>query len=259
MERLCDILLHQERLTLYAIVLGLVILVAGKTIPYKILAKISNWPLCSPNWITFWGVIVFYISVVFYILHWLSMGFVYAFIYLPLAVLFFFVSEAMDWLDGRMAKAREKFAMPRSKISIDRGEWGDPAADKAKHLPAVAALVVVGVFTPYIAIPAILVDIIGTFVRKPFTQEPFTKFNVFTWIKNNLRQSKASRVGKVKSFFWVVAIIVAVPYHLGWLEPGYFPNVILGIALPLGVLSVISRIKISREVDRAVDDVHAVF
>ncbi|MDF1496513.1 MAG: CDP-alcohol phosphatidyltransferase family protein [Patescibacteria group bacterium] len=250
-------MLYQERLALYALILGLVLLISAKILPLRLLARVSTLPCCSPNWITSWGVVIFYISVAFYVMYVLVVGFIS--INLPFAILFFFISEAMDWLDGRMAKAMKKFAIPRTEISVDRGEWGDPAADKAKHLPAVAAMMLVGVFTPYIAIPAILVDVIGTFVRKPFTQEPFAKIGLFMWIKDNLRQSKASKVGKVKSFFWVVAIIVAVPYQLGWLAPGYLPDVILGIALPLGVLSVISRVKISREVDRAVDEVQAVF
>jgi len=257
MERLCDLLLHQERLTLYAIVVGLVILVAGKTVPHKILAKVSTWPYCSPNWITFWGVIIFYISLGFYLLNY------YAVMYftecLPLATLLYFISESMDFLDGRMSKSMQIHGIPRTEISIERGTWGDPLADKIRHLPAIACLMFASVFSLYIAVPVILVDVVGTFVRKPFTKKPFTRYKVFQFIKEHLRQSKASNVGKIKSLFHGIAIAVAVFYHQAWIEPGSIPNILLGVALVFGVLSVISRARISREVDQVIDDVHAVF
>jgi phosphatidylglycerophosphate synthase len=243
MEVSQNLALPWEILAAAALAVGLVIALFNRWMSWKVLAKVSTWPLCSPNWITFWSVIVFYIGFGFYLAGYLFMGFV-----------IMVIGGAMDLLDGQMAKAMIKFGIPRSLLSIERGEWGDPFADKLRQLNVIAFMIIVGVFNPVLAVAVIAVDVFGTFVRKPFT-----KYKAFLPVKKHLRQSKASSIGKAKTLFQVFALIAAVPYHQKWVSPGYIPDVILGIALVLGVFSVISRIKISREVDQAVDEVHAVF
>jgi len=251
MERMFELFLHQERLLFLVIILGLVILVAAKTIPLKFLATVSTWPGCSPDWMTLWGVVIFYLAIVSSILR-----FSY---FLPVAAFLFLASEAMDWLDGRIARAMMVYGVHRTDASVKRGAWVDPLADKARHLPAIACLMMVMLFSPYIAIPVILIDIAGTFVRAPFTEKPFTKYGAFRFIKSHLRQTQASLVGKIKSLLQAVAVAIGALYHYLQIEADIVPNLLLGIALTFGVLSVLSRIKISRDVDKAVDEVYGVF
>ncbi len=232
-----------------AVALGVMISFADKLLPQIYLAKLGTVPYLSANWITSWSIFIWYAGFVIY-----ALGFV-----MP-ALVIMVVAGAFDKLDGHVARAKESCGFPRSIESVKLGAWWDPLADKIRQLPLIGFMMCAGLFTPYVVIPVIAVDIMGTFVRRPFTDERLTKrFKFFAYIKDHLRQTKASRVGKAKSFFQVMALVVAMPYHQDWLSPGVLPDIVLGIALPLGILSVITRINIHRDVDKVVDDVHSVF
>ncbi len=230
------------------VILGAGISFAHKWLPAIFLAKLGSLPFFSANWITSWSIVLWYPGFVLYLNGYFLQG-----------LLLMVVAGAYDKLDGHVARAKKICGFPRSVASVQIGKWWDPLADKIRQLPVIAYMMAAGVFSPYIALPVILIDVAGTFVREPFTNAPFNKYRVFQLIKNNLRQTEASRVGKAKSLFQILALIAAMPYHQGWLSPGVLPDIVLGIALPLGILSVITRIKIHRDVDKVVDDVHSVF
>lgn len=231
-----------------AVFLGVSISYSHKCLPAVYLAKLGNLPCFSANWITSWSIVIWYPGLALYLAGYVQQG-----------LLLMVIAGAFDKLDGHVARAKKVCGYQRSVSSVQIGKWWDPLADKIRQLPVIAYMMLAGVFSPYIAIPVILVDVLGTFVREPFTNAPFNKFWIFQLIKNNLRQTEASRVGKAKSLFQILALIAAMPYHQNWLSPGVLPDIVLGIALPLGILSVITRIKIHRDVDKVVDDVHSVF
>lgn len=222
---------------------GILIAIVMLFVPKRFLAKISTWPLCSPNWLTSWSVIIYAICLPVYL--W---GDVYIGFWLLVA------GGVLDVLDGKQATAMKQYGVARSQESLERGEWWDPLADKLRQLSVIFIMTLYGVFNPVLVALVIGVDVFGTLVRKPFiNREPFSG------MRKHMRQSKASAVGKIKSLMQVFCIIAAVPYQQGWIEPGILPDVMLALAFVLGVLSVISRVKISREVDHVVDEAHAFF
>lgn len=222
---------------------GLLLASALLMIPKRFLARISRVPFCSPNWITSWSVVVYVIGIPIFI--WLDF-------YIGLWLLV--IGGVLDVLDGKQAVAMKEHGVPRSLESQEIGEWWDPLADKLRQLSVIFIMALYGVFNPILVALVIGVDVFGTLVRKPFIKrKPFSR------MQKHMRQSKASAVGKIKSLVQVFCIIVAAPYQQGWVESGILPDVLLMLALILGVLSVISRVKISREVDQVVDEAHSFF
>jgi phosphatidylglycerophosphate synthase len=223
---------------------GAIVIALGMlAVPKKVLARISQWPLCSANWLTAWSIVCYFIGIP-----------IYVYVDFYVGSWFLVVGGVLDVLDGKMAVAQEEFGVFRSEASKEFGEIFDPFADKVRQLTTIAVMCFRGAFMLPIVIMVILVDVFGTLIRKPFI-----RFWPFSHIKKHVRQSKASAVGKVKSLVQIFAIVFAAPYERGWVDPGIFPDVVLSIALVLGILSVISRIKISRDVDRVVDEAHSYF
>ncbi len=222
---------------------GILIAIAMLFIPKRFLAKISVWPLCSPNWLTVWSVIIYVICLPIYL--WCD-------IYIGFWLLV--IGGVLDVLDGKQATAMKQYGIARSQESLERGEWLDPLADKLRQLSVIVVMTLYGVFNPVLVLLTIAVDIFGTLVRKPFiNREPFSIMQKY------IRQSKASAVGKIKSLMQVFCIIVAVPYQQDWIGLGILPDIMLSLTFVFGILSVISRIKISREIDHIVDEAHAFF
>jgi phosphatidylglycerophosphate synthase len=222
---------------------GLLLASALLMIPKRFLARISRVPCCSPNWITSWSVIVYVIGIPIYI--WVDF-------YIGLWLLV--IGGVLDVLDGKQAVAMKEHGVPRSLESQEIGEWWDPLADKLRQLSVIFLMMLYGVFNPVLVALVIGVDVFGTLVRRPFIiRKPFSL------MRKHIRQSKASAVGKIKSLVQVFCIIAAAPYQQGWVKTGILPDAMLSLAFVLGVLSVISRVKISREVDQVVDEAHAFF
>jgi phosphatidylglycerophosphate synthase len=222
---------------------GVIIGILMLMIPKRFLARISCLPCCSPNWLTSWSVVVYAIGLPIYI--WVDF-------YIGLWLLV--IGGVLDVLDGKQAVAMKEYNVSRSLASQEIGEWWDPLADKLRQLSVIFFMMLYGVFNPILVALVIGVDVFGTLVRRPFiTRKPFSL------MRNYMRQSKASAVGKIKSLVQVFCIIVAAPYQQGWVEIGVLPDAMLSLAFVLGVLSVISRVKISREVDQVVDEAHAFF
>jgi len=74
----------------------------------------------------------------------------------------------------------------------------------------------------------IMVDVFGTFMREPFLKD--------------LGDSGANWIGKIKALFQALGLLTCVPNELGWYPETYPVDIIFGLALVLGVLSVYLRL-----------------
>jgi phosphatidylglycerophosphate synthase len=211
------------------LVLAAVIAAASRK---RILVRVGRLPLCSPNWVTSWSLVLFWIGVVTYLSGSLLCGF-----------LFLAIGSVLDHVDGKMAAALEKAGVPRSARDAHIGAWLDPLVDKLRLLPFIGILSLRGTIEPWIACAVISVDIVGTLMREPFN-----------FGNGRMRTSRATGIGKLKSIVQMLGCLVGMSYELGWAMMKNAPDIILAFALVLGILSILSRMRINATVDALVDN-----
>ena len=212
--------------------LGLAVAVSMLMIPKRKLAEWSILSYRSPNALTWWSLLLHYI------------GFVHFFCGLPLiGFLIIVVASMLDLIDGKMAKAMEEFGVFRAPEDVAIGKRLDPFVDKARVLPSLLILAWMGVADFRIVIPIIVMDVIGTVTREPFSLGA-------RW----MRGESATWIGKIKALLQNFGLILCGPIAIHWYEDRTQMNGLFIAALVFGILSVLSRVSWSRSVDRAIDE-----
>ncbi|MBI5654261.1 CDP-alcohol phosphatidyltransferase family protein [Candidatus Uhrbacteria bacterium] len=165
------------------------------------------------------------------------------------------VSSAIwDVLDGKANKLRAERGLVRSKLNRWIGKWLDPLVDKATVLPFLCILAHRGIVNPWTVVAIVAFDVIGTFLREPFT----TLVHLFrypcflSWssrlgaeinrsLANEIldtddeqtvarkkkfadQETKASWVGKVKSLVQNLGLEFCLPFLLYWVALSPFSD-----------------------------------
>lgn len=138
------------------------------------------------------------------------------------------VAEILDVMDGKLAKFMVLWKIPRSEFWAKLGKILDPFCDKITLLPAIGLYMYLGYIHPWLGWLVIMVDVFGTFMREPFLKD--------------LNDSGANWIGKIKALFQALGLLTCMPNELGWYPETYPVDIIFGLALVLGVLSVYLRL-----------------
>lgn len=227
-------------------------------IPKPILARIGQLPLLSENWITFWGLVLFWAGVPIFLAGHHAEG-------LGLSG----IGGVMDVLDGKMAVAKKEAGIYRSPASRRLGKWFDPLGDKLKYLPMIILFTLAGLIPLWVTIGIICFAVFGTLIRNPinigarmaYTASKMRRdsglVRALYWLGSRLvRKSKASAFGKLKATLEALGLVVCIPYFLKWCDESLpIPEVVYQAALVLGALSILSRMRLGRTIDRLIDKV----
>ncbi len=206
-------------------------------IPFYLLKKkwviwIGQKPLLSPNWITTHRVWIAYLGYWFYF----NGSFTVALCLIALGY-------ALDAFDGITARAL-------GPLNPDKKGWGkvyDPLADKLAVLPFMTAMWYRGHLDGYLLCGLLVTEVIGTVLRKPLIEN--------RWFQ---RATSAQNVGKVKFFAQVLCLMACLPVDQKWVAgESAVPNWLLGLSCVAGVLSVLSRLRITPAVDWSMDKLNA--
>lgn len=216
-----------------ALVLSIIIL----AVPKRVLARISRVRCCSPNWVTIWRLVLFWFGAAIHF----SMSPFWGFQLIVAACV-------MDRVDGKMAKAMAEAGIARSIRDAQIGEWIDPLIDKLTILPLLCIFGARGCLHLAIAVLIALADIPGTLMREPFGIGA-----------SYVRAARSSAIGKVKVMFQVATLFACMPVELDWIRSRAVPNTIGIIALVLGVASLLSRLRLHRDVEEIVEEANAAF
>ncbi|MDQ7814261.1 MAG: CDP-alcohol phosphatidyltransferase family protein [Patescibacteria group bacterium] len=203
------------------------------------LARLSQVPLCGPNWLTLWSLLFYWIGMAVFLT-------VSPYFGLQLVV----VSCLMDVFDGKMSVAMAELGIIRTAIDRWIGKWLDPLVDKLRVVPTLVIFCVLGGISHWVVLFVALPELIGTFCREPFTTIPALRGypSVITFkarlraeaLKSLENESKATVIGKMKTLFQDLGLIAFVPFYLHWNVQPIADYVFLA-TVPLGVLSIVSR------------------
>jgi phosphatidylglycerophosphate synthase len=208
---------------------GLAIVVPFYRIPERILRWIGTKPLLSPNYITLYRIPLSYLAYYVYFCQSAFTGYC--------LVVF---AYACDALDGRVARALGHLNPDKEKI----GEWLDPLADKVT-LPV---LMVLMAWRGHLSWPILVTMIIIE------TGSQALRLNA---LKPWVRGAKAKAVGKIKFIAQGFCLIACIPYDQHWVAVTVnVPNWLLCTAMIAAGLSVVSRLKVHRRFDAAMDRVN---
>lgn len=221
--------------------------------------RIAHLPYCSPNWITLWSVPITWIGFVMYFWGNSYHGF-----------LIVVIGLVLDRIDGKMAQLNEPFVRMgmhavtfqdhwrhfKNELnhpgSTETGKWLDPLTDKLKTPPMILVMAYMGYLSIPLAIGIVLVAVFSTLMRPPFQLIPDR------WIAGKA----ATGFGKYKIIAEFMPMILVVPLHQGWeiQFPLWTLDALLGLALLLGILSVLSRFQYhNRTIKGVVDQVNQPF
>ena len=209
--------------------------------PLEWFKYIVRIPTFTPNGTTMWGTQLFFLGVWIFFNVDLTIGY-------ELIVF----GSMLDIADGRAAKAMKVYCLPRSSYDIWVGMWLDPLMDKCKYLYLIWVFTVAGFVTPWLAWPIIGFDSVGTLMRPPFD----------FWIKKKetaegddspVRTTAATAAGKVKATLQAFGLVTCGPNHMGWVTSTLVPNIMFGLALFAGFVSVLSRLRTSPTLHRIID------
>ncbi len=210
------------------LLVGLVTALPLLFMPKSWLARMSRYPTLGPNGLTAWGIVLFYGGIALIAVGQLIAGWI-----------IWVMGVIFDVLDGRSAKAMEQFHVPRSERSIRFGKVFDPAADKIKYLPPIAALAWYAYVSGWPVWPMIACDVLGTLMRPPFGL-------LSRW----QRATEAMAPGKFKALFQASGLIASAPLLLAWYRDPIVPNILMYAASVSSVLSVGSRFRTTSAIDR---------
>jgi len=215
-------------------------------IPKRILKTLGEWeavrgfrPFC-PNWLSIAHIWVAWLGFLLYF-KWDA--------YFGLLVVV--AGAMMDRMDGKMATALnreapeglskwEQFNFP-GKTRM--GVWLDPFVDKVTVIPIFVLLTIWGPLWGSLTVLLIASEVAGTAIRLPFLRR---------WT----RRSGSTAVGKIKHTLQWVVFISFMPYERGWVPPDWGAsamNILMSVMTAFAVLSVLSRLKLRRELDEAAD------
>jgi phosphatidylglycerophosphate synthase len=229
------------------IALGLIEVVLILTIPKRVLARVSQWPFLSPNWITFWRFPIFWFGTYIH------------FRVDPFGGYQIVVAAcALDRVDGKMAVAMREHGIPRSLRDLKRGEWLDPFVDKVTLLPLMILLASKGAINLWLATTIAVADGIGTLLREPFRLGARLSKRLVSHIKLK-KSTRASAAGKIKALLQAFSLVTCVPFELGWVRLVTVPNVLAGLALFFGLVSLLSRFSLGGGVDVTSESVDSLF
>ncbi len=239
-----------------------------------------SWRPFSPNWITVYSLVGTLTAFVIYFLGYPVIG-------VPLACF----AGILDRLDGRSASAFGDALSPPSawhpkhkkhtsiyvlmapgvkkdgtKFSTEVwddttfGRWWfemnflggtelgmvlDPAMDKIKCLVIMGGFATTGLIPPWLVIGLCIPEIFGTLLRRPF--------HLFARYQSG---PKATFIGKWKALFQWVTIMIAVPFHQGWVSHGwtlkeqqYLLGNLLTSCIILAGISSVTRLRYVRNTD----------
>ena len=232
---------------------------ANLFIPKRNLARIGQLPCMEPDWLTFYGLIFWWVGVYLFVKGYHYPGFMLA-----------AEGGILDVMDGKMAIAMREFNVWRSALCRRIGKWFDPLCDKLKYPPVIILFAAALVLGMKIALWIVFFEVISTLIRNPVNigarlAWASKKHRLGTgWLqqwsyaigRRMVRKSKASGFGKIKATIQSLGLLPCVPYYLAWIaEPRGLPNAIYIAALVFGPLSIISRMRIHPAVDRFIDRV----
>lgn len=218
---------------------GLVLVVILRFFPIRALVFVSRRFLWfSPNFISVVRLPFVYLGYILYFCHYPLWGF--------RLVVF---GMMLDYMDGKLASALDKLNDPAIPGTTAIGKWLDPLIDKLSFIPILFIFAYKGLLVWWLAVAIIMFDIVGTFMRPPFN-----------FIKQHVRTSQATGFGKMKSLSQWITVVVCIPYDRMWVESLlWIPQIPLTIATLLGALSVVSRLRINRDVDDVTNRVTSIF
>lgn len=259
--------MDQQTGYIYAVTVLLVclgMLVMTLSIPQRILAKISRLPGCSPNAISiesaflFWGAMGVFCAVA-------NKSFTGSAALIAICIFLTAKACILDIVDGRMARAMEKYQVPRSEKRKELGKWIDPFRDKLMMLPAIAIFSLKGYIALWIAVGIMSVDIFGTLMRLAVTikKRRYEKVPDWRWrgfwatFAYYVRGNTARTPGKIKMPLQVIGILLCMLTTAGWINATPILDSLFGCALIFAILSVLSRLHISLRVNRTIDRILA--
>lgn len=224
---------------------GLLVAVLTLAIPKRWLVKIGQLPFLSPNWISIWHFVFFWIGVDVLFTVNASIGY--------LIIVF---ACCLDVIDGKMATAMAEAGIVRSKFDLWIGTWIDPLFDKGTLDPLIGIVSFLGFIHPVAALFIIFFDVIGTFLRDPFNawerlrrwiydQEPlpWNPYQAHLELKRAAgpSETKANPIGKIKSLLQSLGLVLCGPYLLHWIEPDSYATYWFSVTAAFGFMSVTSR------------------
>lgn len=231
---------------------GLLQAVLLLAIPNRMLVRIGQIRGLSPNCISIWRVLIFWIGLYIYFKYSFFWGF-------TLVVL----GCILDVIDGRMAKAYEKLGVFRSESDKALGKIIDPSSDKLTSPPALLLIALLSHLSIWISAAIVAVDAFGTIIRHmddvgvwlvklgPGYRKAGDRL-IMTHARVT-RHVKATSVGKIKALMQCFCLIASIPYQQGWVNDTDLINTMWIFTLALGFLSVFSRLYIHKTLDSFVD------
>lgn len=200
----------------------------------------------QPRWLTpvlrIWWLSPNMVTSARVVLYWGGFGLLFRSVVVGVAVMS--LAVVLDFLDGMIAKMRDRLNDPQFPGTTLIGKWWDPLADKAT---LVLSLIL---FAPQVwqvwAIAA--VETLGTFLR-----EPFLSFRSLFWLRRLMRsKAAATGIGKAKFVGEALAVGSAICVTQGWAAIIYV-EVFGTLTLILAVGSVLSRFDLGRAWNKNVD------
>ncbi|MGL5830587.1 MAG: CDP-alcohol phosphatidyltransferase family protein [Candidatus Altimarinota bacterium] len=151
--------------------------------------------------------------------------------------------QGQTWLPMFRLSKDQQLNPPARRLSYTGlGEWLDPLVDKLNFLPLYVYLASRQELAWWAVLPMLVVDLISTIIRKPFTELP-----ILGWLKSWVRQTEAGPFGKTKYVFQFVTLLALMPSLAGWLPSSSHPesrliaSTFLLIAVFAGSIGVLSR------------------
>ncbi|MDD2786362.1 MAG: hypothetical protein PHS79_05780 [Patescibacteria group bacterium] len=253
-----------------------------KFFPENLLYKLSiKLPCFSPNWISLWGFLIYWIGGAGYIYCWYNLVSQahHSALNDPRTWLIFTVwlnistiGASMDTTDGTVARLWKKHRIYRSPRAKRFGKYGDPALDKLKYLPMIVWFSLRGVINLWVTIWIVVWDVLGTLIRNPINigvrmwwsakkrrQQGPLKFWMDKIGRRLARGSKATNYGKTKSTIQAIGLAICMLFQVYLMLGSDMPTAVYILAAALGVFSVLSRVRIHKRVDRVIDDPSLIF
>lgn len=227
---------------------GLMVALAILSISKTRLARLSQKPYCSPNWISLYRFPLFWLGVEIF----LSIS--------PFwGCLIIMVAFVLDVVDGKMSAGMVEAGIFRSRLDRWIGEWLDALVDKLTVLPLLIIFTSKGLVDWRVTGAIVALDVVGTLLRDPIVMLPVLFKSSATSLTTRILaeldrreakqaaspagKNKASPAGKIKMLVQCGGILTCMPYHLGWVREPRVQNWVLALAAFLGLMSILSRVK----------------
>ncbi|MFA4954935.1 MAG: CDP-alcohol phosphatidyltransferase family protein [Patescibacteria group bacterium] len=237
---------------------GLIVALAILSISKKRLARLSQKPFCSPNWISLYRFPLFWLGVSIFF----SISPFWGCIIVIAACVW-------DVVDGKMSVGMAEAGIFRSRLDRWIGEWLDPLVDKLTVLPLLIIFTAKGLVDWRVTGVIVALDSVGTLLRDPIVMLPVLLKSSDTPLTTRILaeldrreakqaaspagRNKASPAGKIKMLVLCGGILACMPYHLGWIKEPRIQSWVLALAAFLGLMSILSRVKVHSAYSRFMD------